>query len=151
MNFSDGEGRGDIFEESLNLAAQRSLQYVFVVEEILQKCCVVDGDTLGGAAMGFGVNTLGSLKVGGCCGFSAEEALEKMVLSWKSALRVMVSDGGSRGFLLIFLNAAVKSLAVAILMLVAVAVFMMSLWGNQEKCFPIRSELVAGIKNLWQR
>ena len=47
--------------------------------------------------MGFGVNTLGILKVRGCCGFSAEGALEKMETSWKSALRVMVSDGGSRG------------------------------------------------------
>ena len=48
--------------------------------------------------MGFGVNTLGSLKVGGCCVFIAEEALDKMELSWESALRVMVSDGGSRVF-----------------------------------------------------
>ena len=56
----------------------------------------MDGGTIGGAAMGFGVNTLGSLKVGGCCGFSAYESLENMESSWKSALRVMVSDDGSR-------------------------------------------------------
>ena len=62
----------------------------------------MDGDTLGGAAMGFGVNTLEKFKVGGCCVFSAEEALEKMESIRKSALRVIVSDGGSRGFLLIF-------------------------------------------------
>ena len=110
------------------------------------KTCVVDGDTLGGAAMGSGENTLGSLKVGGCCGFIEEEALEKMELSWKSALRVMVSDCGSRVFLLICLNAAVKSFVVAIIMSVAVAVGMMSLWGNQETLCQMRTELVAGIK-----
>ena len=77
--------------------------------------------------MGFGVNTLGRLKVGGCCVFSAEEALEKMELSWESALRVMVSDGGSRVFLFIFLNAAVKYFAVVIITSVAVAVGMMIL------------------------
>ena len=49
-----------------------------VVGEILQKYCVVDGYTFGGAAMSFGLNTLGSLKVGDCCGFSAEESLEKV-------------------------------------------------------------------------
>ena len=49
--------------------------------------------------MGFGVNTLGSLKVGGCCGFSAEEELEKMKSIWKIALRVMVLNGDNRGFL----------------------------------------------------
>ena len=87
----------------------------------------MDVDTLGGAAIGFGVNTLVSLNVGGCCVFSAEEALEKMEFSWESALRVMVSDGGSRVFLLIFLNAAVKYFAVAIIMSVAVAVGMMLL------------------------
>ena len=96
--------------------------------------------------MVFGVNTLGSLKVGGCCGFSAEEELEKIELGWKSALRVMVSDGGSRGFLLIFINAAVKYFAVAIIMSVAVTVGIMSLWGNQETLFPMRTELVAGIQ-----
>ena len=58
----------------------------------------MDEYTLGGAEMGFGVNTLGSLKVGGCCGFSAEEELEKIELGWKSALRVIVSGGVSRGF-----------------------------------------------------
>ena len=56
---------------------------------------------------------------------------------WKSALRVMVSNGGSRGFLLIFLNAAVKYFAVAIIMSVAVAVGMMSLWVNQETLCPM--------------
>ena len=48
------------------------------------------GDNLGGAEIGFGMNTLGSLKIGVCCGFSAEEALYNMESSWKSALRVMV-------------------------------------------------------------
>ena len=43
---------------------------------------------------------------------------------------MMVLDGGSRGFLLICLNAAVKYFAVAIIMSVAVAAEMMSLWGN---------------------
>ena len=46
--------------------------------------------------MGFEVNSLGSLKVRSCSSFSAKGALEKMELSCKSALRVMVSDGGSR-------------------------------------------------------
>ena len=96
--------------------------------------------------MGFGVNTLGSLKVGGCFGFSAEEALEKIELSWESALRVMISDGVSRGFLLICLNDAVKYFAVAIIMPVAVAVGMMILWGNQETIFAMRIELVPGIQ-----
>ena len=36
------------------------------------------GDNLGVTAMEFGVNTLGSLKVGFFCDFSAEEVLEKM-------------------------------------------------------------------------
>ena len=44
----------------------------------------------------------------------------------------MVSDGGSRGFLLVCFNAAVTSLAVDIIMLVAVAVGMVSFWGKQE-------------------
>ena len=39
----------------------------------------------------------------------------------------LACDGGSRGFLLIFLNAAVKYFAVAIIMSVAVAVGMMIL------------------------
>ena len=47
-----------------------------------------------------------------------------MELSWKSALRVVVSDGGSRRFLLIYLNVAVKYFVVA--MSVAVAVGMMN-------------------------
>ena len=91
----------------------------------------MDGDTLGGVEMGFGVKTLGSLKVVGCCGFSAEEALEKMELGWKSALCVIVSDGGSRRFLLICINAAVKYFAVNIIKSWAVAVGIMSLWVNQ--------------------
>ena len=95
----------------------------------------MDGDTLGGVAMGFGVNTLGSLKLGNCCGLSAEEALENIEPSWKRALRVMVLDGGSRGFLSIFLNNAVKSFAVAMIMSVAVAVGMKRLWGNKETIF----------------
>ena len=44
----------------------------------------------------------------------------------------MVSDDGSRIFLMIFFNAAVKYFAVVVIMLVAVAVVIMSLWGNQE-------------------
>ena len=36
------------------------------------------GDTLGGASMGLGLETLGSLKMGGCCDFISEEALEMM-------------------------------------------------------------------------
>ena len=36
---------------------------------------------LGGSATGFGVNTLGRVKMGYCCGFSAEEAFENMELS----------------------------------------------------------------------
>ena len=78
------------FGEALDLAARKSLRCFFVVGEILWKSCVVDGDTLGGVAMGFGANILGSLKVGGCCGFSAKEALEKMESSWK---RCLVCDG----------------------------------------------------------
>ena len=62
----------------------------------------MNGDTFGGAVMVLVVNTLGTLKVGDCCGFSSEELLEKMESSWKISLRVMVSDGGSREFLLIF-------------------------------------------------
>ena len=106
----------------------------------------MDGDTLGGAEMGAGVNTLGSLNVGGCCGFSAEDVLENMESSLKSALRVLVSDGGSRGFFLICLNAAVKSFAVAIIISVAVAVGMMSSWGGKETLCPMQTELVAGIQ-----
>ena len=43
-----------------------------------------------------------------------------------------VSNGGSRSFLIIFVNAAVKYLVVDMIMLVEVAVGKMSLWGNQE-------------------
>ena len=98
----------------------------------------------------FGVDTLGSLKMGYCCDFSAEDSLEKMESSWKGALRVMVSYGGNRGFLLVCLNAAVKYLAVDIIMLVAVAVGMMSFLGNQETVCPMWTELVAGIQILLQ-
>ena len=57
-----------------------------------------------------------------------------------------VYDGGSREFLLICLNAAVKYCVVAIIMPVEVAVGMMSLWVNKEKYCPMRTELVAGIQ-----
>ena len=62
----------------------------------------------------------------------------------------MVSDSGSIVFLLIYINAVVKYLAVAIIMLVAVEVGIMSFWGNQETVCPIQTELVAGIQILWQ-
>ena len=55
----------------------------------------------------------------------------------------MVSDGGSRGFLLIFFNSTVKYLVVAIIMSVAVEVGMMSLWGNKETICPMKM-------NWWQ-
>ena len=42
------------------------------------------------------------------------------------------------------LNAEVTYFVVDIIMSVVVAVGMMSLWGNQEKICPIRTELVAG-------
>ena len=84
FNLGDGEEKGDFFGEALDLVARRSLQCFFVVGDIFWKSCVVDGDTLGGASMGFLVNNLGSLKLGvRGCGFSAEEALEKMESSWK--------------------------------------------------------------------
>ena len=51
----------------MDLEDKISLQYFFVVGEILQKSFVVYGDTLGGAATGLGVDTLGSLKMGYCC------------------------------------------------------------------------------------
>ena len=84
--------------------------------------------------------------MGGCCGFSAEVLLEKMESSCKIALPVMVSDGHSRGFLFICINAAVKYFRVAIIMSKAVGVGVVSLWGNQETLCPIRTELVAGIQ-----
>ena len=101
------------------------------------KSCVVDGDNLEGAATGFGVVTIGSLKVGHCYGFSEEEALENMESSWKSSLRVMVSYDSNRGFLLVFFNAPVKYLEVTIIMSVAVAVGMVSLQWNQNTVFPM--------------
>ena len=61
----------------MDLADQRSLRCFCVVGEIFLKYCVLDGDTLGGAAMGFGVNTLVSLKVGGCRCFISEDTLDK--------------------------------------------------------------------------
>ena len=63
----------------------------------------------------------------------------------------MVSDGGSRRFLLVFFNAAVQYLAVAVIMSVAVAFVMMSLWVNQETFCSIQTELVGGNQILWQR
>ena len=75
FNLGDGEGKGDVFGEALDLADRGYLQCFCIVGEILWKSYIVGGDTLGGVAMGFGVNTLGSLKVGGCFGFSVEEAL----------------------------------------------------------------------------
>ena len=63
----------------------------------------------------------------------------------------MVSDGGSRGFLLVCYYAAVKSLEVAIIMPVTVSVGIMSLWGNQETIYAMRTELVEEIQILWQR
>ena len=50
---------------------------------------------------------------------------------------MMVSDGGSGVFLLVFFNVTVKSFVVAIIMSVSVAVGMMSLWVNQETVFPM--------------
>ena len=58
----------------------------------------------------------------------------------------MVSDGGSRGFLLICLNDAVKYFEVAIIMSVAVSVGTMILRRNQDTLCPMRTALVAGIK-----
>ena len=62
----------------------------------------------------------------------------------------MVSDGGSRGFLFVCFNTAVKYLAVAIIMLVVVAVVIMILWVNQETGFPIQTKLVEGINCFWK-
>ena len=90
LNLGYGEVMGDVFGEALDLAARRSLQYFCVVGEILWKSCVADEDTLGGAATGFGVDTLGNLKMGDCCGFSSEKELEQMELSWNSDFIVMV-------------------------------------------------------------
>ena len=61
-------------------------------------------------------------------------------------MRVMVSDGGSRGFLLVCFNSAVKYLAFAITMSVAVAIVVVSLYGNQERVCSIQTELVEGIQ-----
>ena len=60
LDVYSGEGRGDVFVEDLSLATQRSLRCFRVIKEILKKSCVVDGNTLGGAAMYFGLGNLGS-------------------------------------------------------------------------------------------
>ena len=60
LNLGYVERKGDVFGEVLYLTAQRSLIYFCVVGEILWKSCVVDGDTIGGASTGFGVDTLRS-------------------------------------------------------------------------------------------
>ena len=78
LNLGDGKIKGDVFGEVLDLAARVYLRCFCVVGRILSKSCVVYGDTIVGAATGFGVDTLGSLKMGGCCYFSAEWALEKI-------------------------------------------------------------------------
>ena len=78
LNLVEGEEKSDVFGEDLDLAAQTSLRCFCIIGGILWKYCAVDGDTLGGVEMGFGVKTLGSLKVVGCCGFISEEALEKI-------------------------------------------------------------------------
>ena len=59
---------------------------------------------------------------------------------------MVVSYGGSRVFLLVCFNAAVKYLVVVIIISMAVAVVMMSLWINQDTVCPMRTELVAGIQ-----
>ena len=78
LDVDDDELRGDGLGEVLVLEDRRSLRCFFVVRDILWKSCVVDGDTLGGAATSFGVATLRSLKIVYCCGFKAEYSLEKM-------------------------------------------------------------------------
>ena len=130
----------------MDLEAQIYLQCFCVVREILLKSCVVDGETLGGAATGFGVGTLASLKMGGYCDISVEEAFDKIKSSLNSDFLVVVSYGGSRGFLLVCFNAAVKSFVVAIIMSVAVVVVMMSLWVNQDTFCPMLTEFVAEIQ-----
>ena len=64
FNLDDGEGKYDVFGEALDLEAQRSLRCFCVVGELLWKPCVVEVDTIGGAAIDFGVNPLASLKWG---------------------------------------------------------------------------------------
>ena len=61
---------------------------------------------------------------------------------------MMVSYGGSRGSLLVYFNASVKYLVVAIIMSVLVAVVIIGFWGNQETFCPMRTELVAVIQIL---
>ena len=100
---------------------------------------------------GFLVGPLGSLTVGGCCYCSEEEALDKIESSWISGLRVMISDGGKRRFLLVYFNAVFKSFVVAEIMSVAAAVGMVSFWGYQETVCPMWTEFVAGIQISWQQ
>ena len=85
-------------------------------------------------------------KMADCCDLSAEEVLEKMESIFKSALCVMVSDDFSRLFLLISFNAVLKSLPVDVIMSVAVAVGMMSLWGNQKTFCLMQNELMEYIQ-----
>ena len=151
LNLGDGEIKGGFFGEVLDLEAQISLQCFCVVGEILWKYCVVDVETLGGAATGFGVDTLGSFKMGDYCDVIAEEAFDNIKSSLNSDFLVVLSYGGSRVFLLVCFNAAVKYLAVAIIMSVAVAVVMMSLWVNQDTVCPMLTEFVSGIQIWWQR
>ena len=130
------------------LIAQRSLRCFGSVGGILWKYYVVDGYTLENAAIGFGVDNIGSLKTGVCCDYCAEEVLDKMGFIWNSALLVIVSDGGRRVFSLVCFYATVQYLVVAVIMLGAVGII--CLWGNHEKVFPIWTELVAGINIWWQ-
>ena len=75
LNVYDVEVRGVAFGEVLALTDQIYMWYFCVVGEILLKYCVVDGDTIGCTATGFGVVTLGILKMGNYCYFSSPEAL----------------------------------------------------------------------------
>ena len=97
--------------------------------------------------MGFGVNTLESLKVGVCFGFISEEALENMEQSLEKCLACDGIRCWQYNFLFIYPNDAVKYFEVAIIMSVAVAVCMMSLWRNQDIFCPMRTVLMAGIKS----
>ena len=83
--------------------------------------------------------------------FSEEEALANMESSFKSAFHDMVSYGGKIWFLVACLNAEVKYFASAIIMLVAVAIGMVSLWSNQETACTIQTKLVVGIQIWWKR
>ena len=63
----------------------------------------------------------------------------------------MVSDVGSRRFLMICFDAAGKSLVVAIIMSVEVEAGMMGLWVNQDTVCPMLTELVSGIQTVRQQ